>query len=41
MTGSGPTVFGLFADEDALLAAREALERRGLCSFLTASRMVI
>lgn len=34
MSGSGPTVFGLFVDEDALLRAEEALRQSGLCQVI-------
>ena len=40
MTGSGPTVFGLFEDETGAEECISDLEKRGLCSFLRVTQMV-
>lgn len=40
MTGSGPTVFGLFEDERTASKCLEKIKERGLCSFLALSHMV-
>ena len=40
MTGSGPTVFGLFEDEAGAGECILDLEKRGLCSFLRVTQMV-
>ena len=40
MTGSGPTVFGLFEDERTASKCLGKIKERGLCSFLTLSHMV-
>ncbi|MCR5097654.1 MAG: 4-(cytidine 5'-diphospho)-2-C-methyl-D-erythritol kinase [Lachnospiraceae bacterium] len=41
MTGSGPTVFGLFENEDAAEACRQSIDERGLCSFLQTTEMIV
>ncbi len=40
MTGSGPTVFGLFRDEDTLLHCKKVIEDMNLCSFIKDTRTV-
>ena len=37
MSGSGPTVFGIFEDENAAICASEALSAFGFCSFVAES----
>ena len=39
MTGSGPTVFGIFSDEDTAAACEERIRSEGLCSFLRLTGM--
>ena len=40
MTGSGPTVFGLFPDEDTLLGCMQEIRDKCLCSFLKGTHMI-
>ena len=40
MTGSGPTVFGIFTDIDSACGCMESIEAQGLCSFLKLTRFV-
>ncbi len=40
MTGSGPTVFGLFPDETSAEKCMREIEKSGLCSFIKLTRMI-
>lgn len=41
MTGSGPTVFGIFEDNDEMEKCREALEELGVCENLSSTSTIV